>query len=80
MARVWLEATELKNYTIIDDKVWYICGNNNSMFIYDPNANTTTLVEEFEEEHDWRRIGFFSRKKSMCAKVVVVQRRKNLYG
>ena len=46
----YLSATELKNYTIIDDKVWYICGNNKSMFIYDPNANTTTLVEEFEEK------------------------------
>lgn len=41
------DLTDLKNYTIIDDKVWYICGNV-SMFIYDPNANTTTLVEEFE--------------------------------
>ncbi len=42
---------DLKNYTIIDDKVWYIYGVNElSMFIYDPNANTTILVEEFEEK------------------------------
>ncbi len=41
--------TNLTKYTIIDDKVWYIYGST-SMFIYDPTANTTTLVEEFEEK------------------------------
>ena len=41
--------TNLTKYTIIDDKVWYIYGNS-SMFIYDPNENTTSLVEEFEEK------------------------------
>ncbi len=39
---------KLENYTIIDDKVWYIHGADPSIFIYDPNANTTILVEEFE--------------------------------
>ena len=41
--------SNLTNYTIIDDKVWYIF-RNHSMFIYDPTANTTILVEEFEEK------------------------------
>ena len=41
--------TNLTKYTIIDDKVWYIYGST-SMFIYDPTANTTTLVEAFEDK------------------------------
>ena len=45
-----LELKELKSYTIIDGKIWYICGSESSMFIYDPNTNTTTLVEEFERK------------------------------
>ena len=43
--------TNLQKYTIIDDKVWYIYGTEpSSMFIYDPNANTTVLVEAFENK------------------------------
>ena len=42
----------LETYTVIDNKVWYVCGDDiafkPSMFIYDPDANTTTLVEAFE--------------------------------
>ena len=45
---------DFKNYTVIDDKVWYLCGGTKkskaSMFIYDPDENTTTLVEEFGEK------------------------------
>ena len=45
---------ELNTYTIIDDKVWYLCGgtkkSKSSMFIYDPTENTTTLVESFGDK------------------------------
>ena len=42
----------LETYTVIDNKVWYVCGDDiafkPSVFIYDPDANTTTLVEAFK--------------------------------
>ena len=45
---------KLTNYTVIDNKVWYVCGGDvaakPSVFIYDPDANTTTLVEAFEDK------------------------------
>ena len=45
---------ELNTYTIIDDKIWYLCGgtkkSESSMFIYDPAENTTTLIEGFGDE------------------------------
>ena len=45
---------EFDTYTIIDGKVWYLCGGTkkvkSSMFIYDPDENTTTLVEGFGEQ------------------------------
>ena len=47
---------KLENYTIIDDKVWYIYDEiEPSMFIYDPNKNTTILVEEFKEKLLYKR-------------------------
>ena len=45
---------DFDTYTIIDGKVWYFCGGTKqakaSMFIYDPDANTTTLVEGFGDQ------------------------------
>ena len=45
---------DFNTYTIIDDKVWYFCGGTKqaqaTLFIYDPDENTTTLVEGFGEK------------------------------
>ena len=45
---------DFDTYTIIDGKVWYFCGGikqaPSTLFIYDPDANTTTLVEGFGEK------------------------------
>ena len=45
---------DFDTYTIIDGKVWYFCGGTKqspaSLFIYDPDENTTTLVEGFGEK------------------------------
>ena len=45
---------DFDTYTIIDGKVWYFCGGikqaPSTLFIYDPDENTTTLVEGFGEK------------------------------
>ena len=45
---------DFDTYTIIDGKVWYFCGGTKqaqaTLFIYDPDENTTTLVEGFGEK------------------------------
>lgn len=44
----------LQNYVVIDGRIWYTWADfnstNHSMYIYDPEENTTTLAEQFEQK------------------------------
>lgn len=44
----------IQNYVVVDGKIWYIWSDwsctEHHMYIYDPEENTTTLVEQFEDK------------------------------